>query len=237
MVERRGDAAVTTFHVLHVVRNEIHLGEEDAHHARVKRLAVGDPVDVTDGMGGVGSGRIKAIEKRGLILDIDRTSFVERPPEINLFVPLADKERMLWLAEKATELQVTSWNPVMYERSKSVSPRGEGEAFDRKVFARMLSALGQSGGAWLPGMNQQVLTVADLRDRKGIVLERDGQPLGQWAAVSPVNLAIGPEGGFTDEEVNTLLDAGWSAASIGDVTLRFETAAIAAVAIVRSMLH
>jgi len=237
MVERGGDAAVTTFWVSHVVRNEIHVGEEAAHHARVKRLSVGDPVDVTDGMGGIGAGSIKAIEKRGMILDIDQVSFVERPPEINLFVPVADKDRMLWLAEKATELQVTSWNPVMYERSRSVSPRGEGEAFDRKVFARMTSALTQSGGAWLPGMNQQVLTVRDLTDRKGIILERDGQPLGRWAGVPPINVAIGPEGGFTDEEVNTLLDSGWTAASIGGVTLRFETAAIGAVAVLRALMN
>lgn len=215
----------------------LHLGEDVAHHVRVKRLNVGDAINVTDGMGSLGSATIQSIEKKGVIVDVTEVVRPTRPSEINLYVPVADKERMLWVAEKATELQITSWNPVMYERSKSVSPRGEGEAFDRKVMARMISALEQSGGAWLPAMNQKMLTIGDLAGIKGVVLERDTNPFGRWTTIPPVNLAVGPEGGFTTEEMNRLLDAGWSAASFGDVTLRFETAAIGAVAVLRALMN
>ena len=54
------------------------------------------------------------------------------------------------LAEKVTELGVTSWRPVVWRRSKSVSPRGEGPTFQGKVRGRMTSALIQSGSGWLP---------------------------------------------------------------------------------------
>jgi 16S rRNA (uracil1498-N3)-methyltransferase len=228
---------VTTFFAPAVVKQAIRLGEQEAHHARVKRLKIGDEVTITDGNGSRGTGRIAAIEKRGLTVEVEEVSVVPRPPEINLFVPVGDKDRMLWIAEKATELQIASWNAVMYERSKSVSPRGEGGAFAEKVRARMMSAIEQSGGAWIPAVNQQMLTVGDLTRQKGIVLAQDGQPLAKSRMTAPVNLAVGPEGGFTTTELGALGDAGWSAASIGEVTLRFETAAVGAVAIVRSMLH
>jgi 16S rRNA (uracil1498-N3)-methyltransferase len=236
VVERSGNAAVTTFLVASVVGNGIRLGEEAAHHARVKRLEVGDAVSVTDGRGTRGSGRIGGIHKRELMIDVAEVIDIPQPAEINLFVPVGDKDRMLWVAEKATELQVTSWNPVLYERSKSVSSRGDGEAFERKVLARMIGALEQSGGAWLPTMNQ-VRTVDDLTRTKGLVMLQDSNPFGRWTTFSPVNVAVGPEGGFTSDERDRLLDAGWSAASLGDVTLRFETAAIGAVAVLRALMN
>jgi 16S rRNA (uracil1498-N3)-methyltransferase len=236
VVERAGDAAVTTFVVEHLAGESIDLGEDAAHHARVKRLEPGDEVALTDGKGARGIGRIASITKRALVVEIGDVTAIAPPPEINLFVPVADKERMLWVAEKATELQITSWNPVMYERSRSVSPRGEGEAFDRKVEARMMAALEQSGGSWLPVING-IQTIDDLAKTKGVVLERDSNPFGRWTTTPPVNLAAGPEGGFSPGELDRLLAAGWSAASFGDVTLRFETAAIGAVAVLRAMMN
>jgi 16S rRNA (uracil1498-N3)-methyltransferase len=226
---------VTTFFVTGTLAGSIELGDDAAHHARVKRLAAGDPVWLTDGNGSRAGGRIDSIDKRRVTVEVGEVEAVPRPAEINLYLPVADKDRMLWLAEKATELQVTSWNPVMYERSQSVSPRGDGEAFGRKVLARMIGALEQSGGAWLPAV-RPTNTIDDLARITGIVLEQDSNPLGRWAHAAPVNLAVGPEGGFTDEELDRLLGAGWTAASFADVTLRFETAAIGGLAIVRSML-
>jgi 16S rRNA (uracil1498-N3)-methyltransferase len=226
---------VTTFYVPRGLSSSIQLGDDAAHHARVKRLVAGNAVTVTDGRGTRGAGRIASIDRRAVTVDVESVEEVPPPPEINLYLPVADKDRMLWLAEKVTELQVTSWNPVMYERSRSVSPRGEGAAFERKVLARMIGALEQSGGAWLPAI-RPIQTVDDLARITGVVLEQDSNPLGRWAHAAPVNLAVGPEGGFTDQELDRLLRAGWSAASFADVTLRFETAAIGGLAIVRSML-
>jgi 16S rRNA (uracil1498-N3)-methyltransferase len=226
---------VTTFFAERILQGRQELGEDAAHHARVKRLAAGDDVRVTDGRGRLATGRIASVGKGSLVADLEALEVLDPPAEINLFLPVADKERMLWVAEKATELQIASWNPVMYERSRSVSPRGEGEPFDRKVRARMVAALEQSGGAWLPVVNP-ITTVEEMARITGVVLERDSNPFGRWTAQPPVNLAVGPEGGFTPEELDQMLTAGWAAASFGDVTLRFETAAIGGVAIARSLL-
>lgn len=211
------------------------LDEHAAHHARVKRLAAGDPVSVTDGRGQVGHGQVASLSKHSLRVDVTEIRAARPPSPIHLFVPVADRDRMLWVAEKATELQVASWTPVMYDRSRSVSPCGEGEGFDRKVRARMISALEQSGGAWLPEMHP-VRAVTDIVGEKGILLDRNAGAFGAWAFLPPVRLAVGPEGGFTPAELSQLLDGGWMAATLGDITLRFETAAIGAIAVVRANL-
>lgn len=236
-MERPGDAApsVTTFYFKGDRAETIELGENAAHHARVKRLAPGDPVNVTDGEGQFGTGRIDSIGKNAVRVTLRELRPIEAPPAIHLCVPVADKDRMLLVAEKATEMQIASWIPVMYSRSRSVSPRGEGEAFDRKVLARMISALEQSGGAWLPVI-YPIQTVEDIADRHGVVLERGGPALGSSPLGEPLTLAVGPEGGFEPEEIEVLQDRGWTTAALGAVTLRFETAAIGAVAIARAQL-
>jgi 16S rRNA (uracil1498-N3)-methyltransferase len=210
------------------------LSESAAHHARVKRLEAGDVVVLVDGAGKRATGELASIGKRGAEVAIQSVESVAPPAPIHLRVPIGDKDRMLWLAEKATELQVATWNPVSFRRSKSVSPRGEGDAFDRKVRARMISALEQSGGAWLPGI-QSVQEVEALRPSgTALVLERGGRSLAAHRAAGPVSLLVGPEGGIESDELRILGDTGWRTASLGDVTLRFETAAVAAIAIARS---
>ena len=99
----------------------------------------------------------------------------------------------------------------------------------------MIAALEQSGGAWLPTIHP-IGTIADVVDARGVLLERDGIRFGGWTMPAPVTIAVGPEGGFTEAELGAFHGAGWTAASLGDVTLRFETAAIGAVAIARSHL-
>lgn len=230
-----GASSVTTFYFKGDRAETIELGENAAHHAKVKRLAPGDPVNVTDGEGQFGTGRIESIGKNTVRVNLRDLRQVPAPPEIHLCVPVADKDRMLFVAEKATELQIASWIPVMYSRSRSVSPRGEGESFDRKVLARMIAALEQSDGAWLPAIHP-IQTVEDIADRRGVVLERGGAAFGASPLSAPLTIAIGPEGGFEPEELEAFHDRGWSTASLGAVTLRFETAAIGAVAIARALL-
>ena len=60
--------------------------------------------------------------------------------------------------------------------------------------------------------------------------------VGLHEAVEPV-LLFGPEGGFASAEIERLTEAGWQRASLGDTTLRFETAGIAAVAVCRALMR
>jgi 16S rRNA (uracil1498-N3)-methyltransferase len=150
---------------------------------------------------------------------------------------VADRERMLWLAEKATELGVASWRPVLWRRSRSVGPRGEGAGFQAKVRARMISALVQSEGAWLPEIHPDAPLDRALRALPGgarLVLDVDGEPMDEIAPGAPVVLAVGPEGGMEPREIEDLEAAGFRRARLPGNILRFETAAIVGVALARA---
>ena len=218
----------------------VSLGEEAAHHARVRRLETGEVVFVANGVGARGIGRIVQLAKKDLHVALDRVHRSARLPDVHLLVPIGDRDRMLWCAEKCTELGATSWAPVMWNRSRSVSPRGEGSAFRARVLARMTSALVQSHGVWLPALREDasiddVLTNAPL-NATCLVLDASGSPIAREPIVAPVTIAIGPEGGIEADELRRLHDARFRPVSLGANVLRFETAAVAALAFVRAML-
>lgn len=240
-MERADRATVGTFHAPGAWESLVQLGEGAAHHAQVKRLEVGDVVRLTDGAGRRASGVIVTLGRKSLSVQLEcEADPVARPPEIELWAPVGDRDRMLWLAEKCTELGLSSWRSVAYRRSRSVSPRGEGAQFLEKLRLRMASALEQSGGAWLPGLRGECELDEALREvgGAGILLDASGPPLGTVAAsaAAPLVVALGPEGGLEEAERARFVDAGWRTASLGVNVLRFETAGVAALAVLRSHL-
>ena len=235
---------VATFYVPGRYSGRVELGESAAHHAMVKRLAVGDPVRLTNGAGLRAHARIEAVSKRSLAVECIPSSLevVEAPAHLELWAPVGDRERMLWLAEKAVELGVSAWRSVVYRRSRSVNPRGEGEAFREKLVARMIAALEQSTGAWLPEVlaESTIDSVASCTHAGGaLLLDPLGQPFAEVMPTvhAPVVIALGPEGGLEPDERAVFVNAGWRTASLGTNILRFETAGIAGVALVRSLLQ
>ena len=233
----------------------ITLGEDEAQHIRVRRLEVGERVGLLDGQGTRGNGVIVRLARRHAAVQVERALFTEPPAAVHLLLPIADRDRMLWLAEKATELAATSWRPVNWKRSRSVAPRGEGTTFQQRVAARMASALGQSRGAWLP------IVFPDATVERAIAASPDGLRLaldasggsalaalldaapagshGTRAAGAPappaIVIAVGPEGGLEEAELSLLAEHGFRRVSLGATILRFETAAIAALALARAV--
>ena len=210
------------------------LSDEAAHHIRVKRLVIGECVALRDGAGRAALGTLVKIAKTSALVDVSETSEIARPAPIHLLAPVADRERMLWLAEKAMELGVTSWRPVFWRRSKSVSPRGEGPTFQSKVRARMTSALIQSGAGWLPDLFpeatiERAVAAAPLGTR--VLLAKDGEPIVGVPMRAPITIALGPEGGMEQSERDAFIGAAFLPVKLGPTTLRFETAGVAAVAI------
>jgi 16S rRNA (uracil1498-N3)-methyltransferase len=214
------------------------LGEDAAHHMRVRRLEAGDALALRDGSGGTAAGRLVRLAKSHAVVELGEVARVGPPPAVHLLPPVADRERMLWLAEKATELGVASWRPVLWRRSRSVGPRGEGAGFQAKVRARMTSALVQSEGAWLPEIHPDAPLDRALRalpdEGARLVLDVDGEPLDELAPAAPVVLAVGPEGGMEPRELADLEAAGFRRARLPGNILRFETAAIVGVALARA---
>lgn len=239
MVERRRLPSVTTFHAEGSLESGamVALPEGAAHHVRVKRMNVGDDVRVTDGRGRVAQGSIHRIARASVEVAVRDVMIVERPVTLVLHPPVGDRDRMLWLAEKATELAVTAWKPVVFHRSRSVAPRGEGEAFQARIRARMVSALEQSGGAWLPEIHPvtDVATAAhDTAMPVRYLLDAGGSRLDASDAATGAAVILGPEGGLQPEERTQLVAAGWRPVALASTILRFETAAVAAVAAIRA---
>ncbi len=226
-----------------VAGNAIRLGEDTARHMRVLRLDVGAVVGVRDGQGLVAAGVLVRLSRSGAQVEIIEVTRVPPLPEVHLLVPVADRDRMLWLAEKAAEAGATSWRPVLWKRSRSVLPRGEGLGFQARVCSRMEGALAQSEGAWLPqrfpeASIERAILAAPVGNR--IVLDPEGAPLvgpGVEQLEMPVTLAVGPEGGLEQDEMEQLLEAGFRPRSLGPTILRFETAAVAALVIARTCMR
>jgi 16S rRNA (uracil1498-N3)-methyltransferase len=133
-----------------------------------------------------------------------------------------------------------------------VNPRGEGPTIQQKVAARMAGALGQSHGAWLPAVYPEATVeraIAATPDGPKLVLDMAGEPIGLLVSdamanarehgagfLKPITIVVGPEGGMEPAELELFKAAGFRAVGLGHTVLRFETAAVAALAVVRSAL-
>src|SRR5688500_13218623 len=151
---------------------------------------------------------------------------------VHLLAPVADRDRMLYLAEKCTELAATSWRPVIWRRSRSVGPAGDGAAFQSRLKGRMIAALNQSGGGWLPeGQPSAPVSraIAAAPDGTRLLCDARGERgLIEVNIEAPVSIAIGPEGGIDEKEREEMIEGGFMPVSLVGGTLRFETAGVAA---------
>lgn len=242
-MERTDRAAIATFFAGDEPLRSgamLSLGEHVARHVRALRQSPGHEIRLTDGAGRRASGTLVRVAGDAVTVQLREIEELAPLPPVHLLVPIGDKERMLWLAEKATEMGIATWRPVLWRRSRSVRPRGEGPTFALKSRARMISALEQSGGAHLPLAHPEAppdRAIAALPPGSRIILDPSAEPLLGAPLAAPVSIALGPEGGLEDAELDLLDRAQFVRASLGPNILRFETAALAAVAVVRAALH
>ena len=241
-MERDDESAVATFFAPETpgVGVALTLGDDAAHHMRVRRIAPPERIRLVDGAGTIARGTLVRLTKAQALIEVESAEHVEPPPAVHLLVPIGDRDRMLWLAEKCAELGATTWRPVLWRRSRSVQPRGEGIAFQAMVRARMIGALEQSGNPWLPSIYPDApldRALAAISDGARFMLDKGGASLlAARPVTAPLILAIGPEGGFDDAERVVLTEAGFVHVSISANVLRFETAAASALAIARAIL-
>jgi 16S rRNA (uracil1498-N3)-methyltransferase len=150
---------------------------------------------------------------------------------------------MEWAIEKCTELGVARVVPVIARRTEAHLAAAAAKRVER--WRRIvLQAAEQSRRSLVPEVCQPLKFKDALALPGGtrIVLsefetEIKLKDLLQSSSVSEVVIALGPEGGWTNEELTTFREAGWSSASLGSTILRAETAAIAAMSIVQSELY
>jgi len=212
----------------------IRLDPSEVRHLAVRRPADGEPVEVLDGEGSVGAGRLIG----GDLVELERVDRHPRPVPLTLLVGAGDKDRFVWMVEKVQEVGVTRVVPVETERARNVSPRFRAQHLE-KLRQRSREGLKQCGAPWLielgePASLDQAL-VDEAAELRWVADPAGGLPPLQLPPGTPAAVLVGPEGGLTDAERALALERGYLPLRLGPNTLRFETAAIAAAALLVSL--
>lgn len=233
------------FYVPTLHEGELSLPEDEARHARtVLRLAAGDGVELFDGRGHVAQATVVAAEKRNVRLDAGAVSFVSPVgPAVHVAFAIPKGKRLDWLLEKATELGASSLVPIVFARSVAGGDSLKASKRDRWQM-QCVAAAKQSGLNTLPTLGEMEPLAAYLATpARGLRLFGDlddAASLREALATSPaaesIELLVGPEGGFTDEERAAILASGATPIRLGETTLRTETAVVALLAGVRAVL-
>jgi 16S rRNA (uracil1498-N3)-methyltransferase len=218
-------------------------GAHADHLIRVLRARVGQQFDIAAG-DVVRRGRIVALTAGRVEFELGEEISAAPIANVTLFLAIFKFDRMEWAIEKCTELGVSRIVPAIARRTDAHLASAASKRIERwrKI---ALQASEQSRRAGPPEISDPiklkdaVLAPASLR----IVLSESEQqtPLRDTVAAHPnggeILLAVGPEGGWTEDELQLFQKSGWTSASLGPTILRAETAAIAATAIVVSELH
>lgn len=217
--------------------------DSSAHLLRVLRLAPGDAVTLFNGDGFDYTARLLTAAKRGAQAEVTGRERVEResPLRITLVQGVARGEKMDLVLQKATELGVDAFTPVITERTEvklDAERAGKRMAHWRGVVA---AACEQSGRAVLPRLSEPVALSAyagaELADIRLVLDPASDVGL---AAIAPaagqsIALVVGPEGGLSDRDLATLQAAGFRGLRLGPRILRTETAGLAAVAALQAL--
>jgi 16S rRNA (uracil1498-N3)-methyltransferase len=218
------------------------LGEHADHLVRVLRARVGQDFDIATGQA-VRRGRITSVSDGRVEFDLREEILAAALPEITLLLAIFKFDRMEWAIEKCTELGVSRIVPVIARRTDSHLAASATKRVER--WQRIaLQASEQSRRAAPPEIATPIrLTQAlKLAAASRIVLAESEDHTSLRDALQPnaanggIILAIGPEGGWSEDELQSFHQAGWVSASLGNTILRAETAAIAATAVVASTL-
>lgn len=207
--------------------------------SRVLRLTPGIQIELFDGSGRRWQARIADVRPRSVAVTLDGPPYQEAAPAETVLLPaLIRPQRFDWLLEKATELGATAIAPVVTARSVvRIQGSGRPERWQRIV----AEAAEQCGRATLPRLAVPApLTVALAGCAAPLLIAAEpahgaAWPLGEVVATlgsDPVAVLVGPEGGFTHDEVAAAVAAGARPVSLGPHILRAETAAVAALAVI-----
>jgi 16S rRNA (uracil1498-N3)-methyltransferase len=223
------------------------VGEHAAHLVRVLRAEVGQEFDIATG-DGVRLGKVASISDDRVEFALGERQVLKPFPKITLALAIFKFDRMEWAIEKCTEIGVARIIPVVARRSDAHLAAAAGKRHERwERICRQAAEqsrraappemgaplkLKELAGALPGGLTRVVLAESlaesDEKSRLGDILR---------SRPTDVALAVGPEGGWADEELSWFRDSGWIAASLGGTILRAETAAIVAVALALEALR
>ncbi|MFZ1158184.1 MAG: RsmE family RNA methyltransferase [Candidatus Sulfotelmatobacter sp.] len=217
-------------------------GEHADHLIRVLRASVGQEFDVATS-GVVRRARVVSVEDSRVEFELGDEVPLLPVPKLTLLLAVFKFDRMEWAIEKCTELGVTRVVPAIAQRTHAHLAAAAAKRVER--WRRIaLQAAEQSRRTTPPEIAApaQLSEAVSLTGGLRIVLSESEQQLQLRDALEsqPTDsaeetiLAVGPEGGWTTDELKQFQQARWISASLGNTILRAETAAIAATAIIIS---
>lgn len=214
--------------------------DASGHALRVLRLKAGDGVTLFNGDGKEYRARLAGADPRAASVQVEGMAAPEResPLRITLIQSLARGEKMDWIIQKATELGVARIWPVSSARSEVRLDGTRGEKRLDHWRAVAIAACEQCGRNLLPeiGPPEALMTTLAAHPANGSQTRWMLHPGGATRlrnagpASADVALAVGPEGGFSDEDLDALREANFRALALGPRILRTETAGLAAIA-------
>jgi 16S rRNA (uracil1498-N3)-methyltransferase len=225
-----------------VVEDRLRLSSEESHHLlHVFRAGPGTPFQATDGRGAFFECVLESVERRiavGRILN-RREGWGELDRSIQLLVGLPEWRAVEQVVEHAVPLGATAIDFVVCERSGR-------EVLGPQRIARLdriaRAALKQSRRSRLPSLTSSPSlagAVRELNPGARYYGDPEGHPFSNNSTErpqTPLQLAVGPSGGFTEEERRFLTEAGFSAISLGPSRLTTETACLALISLARNSL-
>ncbi len=209
--------------------------DESAHAARVLRLRAGDAVTLLDGQGNIAEAQIVEANPKATACQVLSVRHEARlAPALTVYsaLPKGCAEDMV---DQLAQLGCDTFVPMSCARSVVEAKDNKVEKFRR--IAREGSK--QAIRAWVMEVGEPVGFKSALTQAKGLRLIADprgaaGEVMAQVRSAAQVSVFIGPEGGFTDEELQQAQAAGFVLWKFAPFVLRIETAAVGAVAVLRA---
>ena len=214
-------------------KDEIILSAEESKHAtKVLRKKEGDTLNFTDGKGGFYKAEITIADSRKCRLKVVSTEQKEKQHNYHLHIAIAptkNMDRFEWFLEKATEIGIDEITPIICNRSERKVIKTE------RCNRILLSAMKQSLKYHLPKLNEAIsfndFIKQDFNGTKYIAHCEDGEKkeLKTIDKTEKHLILIGPEGDFSQKEIDLAYKNQFKAVSLGTSRLRTETAGIVAV--------
>lgn len=219
---------------------------EDIHHlSKVLRLREGDSIDISDSVSSEYRCVITSMDKSAVLLKIiDKQSFTTEPEtRITLFQGIPKGSKFETIVQKCVELGVDTIQPVFMDRTVVVDKGNYSKKIERlnKISAE---AVKQCKRGMVPQVLNSIkvpemiesfddydLVLFPYENEKGITI-KDVLTDEPGAGATNIAVIIGPEGGFSEKEADTIVEAGGLSVSLGKTTLRTETAGMAAIAMI-----
>jgi 16S rRNA (uracil1498-N3)-methyltransferase len=210
-------------------------GDEGRHAADVRRLRVGEPIDLTDGLGTRLHARVTAVRRGGLEAEVGSAEAVDRPgPRLTVVQALAKGGRDEQAVEAMTEIGVDE--VVGWQAERCIARWTDRTA--SKWLATTRAAAKQSHRIWWPEVSgpASIEGVADLCRSADLALVLHESATARLAGLGVpsygrVVVVVGPEGGISDRELDLLAASGGQLVRLGDTVLRASTAGAAALAV------